>query len=252
MAVIITASVGRMGGVNRPPDVLQVQQALNRRTPAEGGPAKPLDEDSICGPKTIDAIQRFQLRHFGWSGADGRVDVDGPTHRKLNEFETVVTPPAPAIEVTSQSFSFRFNGDIKPRDVEWRIRIKDEANERAAVYRLEQWIDWGPESRQRDWGKFYPVSLDTPMSVLDFDGARFAYRSTLIYDKTKFWTEQETWVNVMAFILVKEGVKRSFMQTPVKIWDCWNDMRTSPAKQGLIKHEVRGTLRLMQEEAGSG
>jgi hypothetical protein len=40
-----------------------------------------------CGPKTIDAIQKFQLFHFGWNGADGRVDPDGQTLRKLNQFE---------------------------------------------------------------------------------------------------------------------------------------------------------------------
>lgn len=248
MPIVLTASVGRMGGVNRPPDVLQVQQALNRRSPAEGGPVKKLDEDSICGPKTIDTIQRFQLKHFGWPGADGRVDVDGPTHRKLNDYEPVIAPPPPEIEATSESFSFRFNGDIKPRDVEWRIRITDEANEKPAIYRLEQWIDWDPEKRQRDWGKFYPVSLDAPMSVKGFDGARFAYRSTLIYDKTKTIFEEETWVNVMALLLPHETQQRSFMGTPVKIWDCWNDKQKSDRKQGLVKHEVRGVLRLIGED----
>jgi hypothetical protein len=54
----LVASVGRLGGVNHP-----------------------------GGPKTIDAIQKFQLFHFGWNGTDGRVGPDGQTLRKLHQFE---------------------------------------------------------------------------------------------------------------------------------------------------------------------
>jgi peptidoglycan hydrolase-like protein with peptidoglycan-binding domain len=84
MRARISASVGR-GGVNRSNDVRIIQAALNKISPKSGGPAKPLAEDGICGPKTIEAIQKFQLHHFGWQGADGRVDPDGPTLAKLNQ-----------------------------------------------------------------------------------------------------------------------------------------------------------------------
>jgi hypothetical protein len=86
----ISASVGRLGGVNRPPDVVTVQELLNRVPPQKGGPAPPLVVDGRCGPLTIKAIQTFQLHHFSFRGMDGRVDPGGQTLRKLNEFERTV------------------------------------------------------------------------------------------------------------------------------------------------------------------
>jgi hypothetical protein len=87
MARKISASVGRMGGVNRYKDVVTVQELLNQVPITSGGPSPPLKIDGICGPKTIKGIQVFQIKHFGWSGADGRVDPDGPTHLWLNTFD---------------------------------------------------------------------------------------------------------------------------------------------------------------------
>ncbi len=84
MNVKISASVGR-SGVNRADDVRAIQRLLNDVSVANGGPTPSLVVDGICGPRTTDAIQKFQLKHFGWKGADGRVDPDGPTLRKLNE-----------------------------------------------------------------------------------------------------------------------------------------------------------------------
>ncbi len=93
MARRISASVGRMGGVNRPDDVKTVQELLNQVPPGSGGPKPPLAVDGICGPKTINAIQTFQLHHFGWKGADGRVDPGGPTLEKLNEYDVAKQQP---------------------------------------------------------------------------------------------------------------------------------------------------------------
>src|SRR5262249_58452067 len=78
-------------------DTLTVQQLLNGVSEVLGGPKPKLDEDSKCGKLTIGAIQKFQLFHFGWSGADGRVDPDGPTLRKLNALnpDPVIPPPPP-------------------------------------------------------------------------------------------------------------------------------------------------------------
>jgi len=53
-----------------------------------------LKVDSICGEKTKKAIQMFQLKHFGWKLADGRVDPYKQTIAKLNE---LVGSPAPFI-----------------------------------------------------------------------------------------------------------------------------------------------------------
>lgn len=98
MAKSITASVGRMGGVNFPNDVKVVQALLNNVPQASGGPPVKLQADGSCGPKTMDAIQKFQMRHFGFAGADGRVDPNGRTLAKLNEFDSggPFLPPMPS------------------------------------------------------------------------------------------------------------------------------------------------------------
>lgn len=104
MARVLSAPVGRMGGRNLPADVINVQELLNKVPAAEGGPAPPLDVDGLCGPKTIAAIQKFQLQHFGWHGADGRVDPGGPTWAKLNEYEgRVFGAPVAATVLTAMT-----------------------------------------------------------------------------------------------------------------------------------------------------
>lgn len=106
MNVRIKESVG-INGKNRPDDVVAVQGLLNRIAPANGGPAVKLKVDGIAGPKTRNAIQTFQLKHFGWPGADGRVDPDGPTLAKLNELAAPASPPSPPASVVSGSFFVR-------------------------------------------------------------------------------------------------------------------------------------------------
>jgi putative peptidoglycan binding protein len=75
-------------------DVVTIQQLLNDIAPANGGASPPLKVDGICGPKTKHAIQAFQLQHFGWKLADGRVDPGGATLAKMNalaipEYESI-------------------------------------------------------------------------------------------------------------------------------------------------------------------
>jgi peptidoglycan hydrolase-like protein with peptidoglycan-binding domain len=90
----ISKSVG-LGGVNLQPDVVTVQSLLNKVTAQDGGPAPALVTDGLCGPKTRDAIRKFQLRQFGPAGADGRVDPGGRTIGRLNEFDAASTTPPP-------------------------------------------------------------------------------------------------------------------------------------------------------------
>src|SRR5687768_4602782 len=97
-AVTITASVG-IGGVNRDPDVRKIQQALNDIPASEGRATPILVVDGACGPLTKDAIQQFQLKHFGWKGADGRVDTDGQTIAKLNELRASRLPALQGVEM---------------------------------------------------------------------------------------------------------------------------------------------------------
>ncbi len=113
MARTLNASVGRMGGKNRPEDVITVQQLLNRVPVPKGGPSTPLDVDGLCGPLTTNAIQKFQLHHFGWKGADGRVDPNGPTLEKLNEFDG----PSPAPVTVESSMFCPHGGSVSGRSL---------------------------------------------------------------------------------------------------------------------------------------
>jgi hypothetical protein len=96
MAATILASVG-LRGANRRDDVLTIQNLLNRIDPAKGGPTVKLDPDGRAGTKTNGAIQRFQLEHFGFKGADGRVDPGGRTLAKLNELTGGAAPVDPVV-----------------------------------------------------------------------------------------------------------------------------------------------------------
>lgn len=69
-------SVG-LGGRNTKSDVLTVQRALETSHISPG----PLD--GVCGRLTIQAIEKFQ--HSFLQQPDGRVDVSGPTWRRLSK-----------------------------------------------------------------------------------------------------------------------------------------------------------------------
>jgi len=83
----INQSVG-INGVNQATDVQTIQQALNDVPANQAQPVPLLVVDGICGSKTKSAIQKFQLAHFGWSGADGRADPNRRTIAKLNQLNT--------------------------------------------------------------------------------------------------------------------------------------------------------------------
>ncbi len=88
---------------NLPADVLTIQKALNRIPLKDGGPDKPVPETGTLTNKqsdpTITAIQKFQIKHFGWPGADGRVDpAPGATLARINQLLFAQTPLDPAAE----------------------------------------------------------------------------------------------------------------------------------------------------------
>ena len=123
MARTIAFSVGRMGGINRSDDTKTVQELLNQVPVTSGGPQPLLVVDGKCGPKSIAAIQKFQLHHFGWKGADGRVDPNGPTLAKLNEFDR---PPMGLFSLRRVGPT---NRAIDPlRSEEWFYQVSDLAN----------------------------------------------------------------------------------------------------------------------------
>lgn len=117
MARQLSASVGRMGGRNRHQDVLVVQDLLNKVPPHQGGPVPPLIVDGLCGSKTIKAIQKFQLHHFGWRGADGRVDPNGQTHSKLNEYDDRRPGPGLPPLTTNSQLQCPHGGQVLPPPV---------------------------------------------------------------------------------------------------------------------------------------
>lgn len=82
--ITITKAVG-LGAPNVDQDVVNIQYGLDQTAPINGGPAMPLVIDGKCGPKTNKAIRDFQLKQFGFSGADGRIDPGKHTIQRLNE-----------------------------------------------------------------------------------------------------------------------------------------------------------------------
>ncbi len=88
--VKINSSVGA-GGANLKVDVIQIQRALNHVLPELYG-AKPfLKDDGIVGPRTLEAIQKFQHRNLGFS--DSRIDPKGKTLALINHY--LATQPKP-------------------------------------------------------------------------------------------------------------------------------------------------------------
>ena len=84
MPVAINDKVGILC-INRPEDVTKIQDALNRVPPDQGRAVPPLVPNGYCDNKTTDAIQKFQLKQFGWPGADGKIFPGGQTITRINE-----------------------------------------------------------------------------------------------------------------------------------------------------------------------
>lgn len=80
LQVLMSGSVGRTGR-NDGGDARLIQALLGRVPAGQGGPPAPLVVDGRVGPKTIDAIARFQRRHLGF--ADGLVEPNRRTVRTL-------------------------------------------------------------------------------------------------------------------------------------------------------------------------
>ena len=87
-AMRITHSVG-IGGVNNANDIKAVQTALNALL-ALIPPTAPLVVDGKLGAnpersKTVAAISLFQRKVVGLVRPDGKIDVNGRTHRSIND-----------------------------------------------------------------------------------------------------------------------------------------------------------------------
>jgi hypothetical protein len=101
--ITITKPVGQ-SSPNVPDDVFNIQYGLNQVAPIDGGPDPQLKMDSKCGPKTTGAIQKFQLKHFGWSGADSRIEPGKQTIAKLNEMRNLNVFPGLPLDLTTDAW----------------------------------------------------------------------------------------------------------------------------------------------------
>src|SRR5262245_57306768 len=180
MPKTITASVGRFGK-NLGPDTLTVQQLLNGVSESQGGPKPKLDEDSKCGKLTIGAIQKFQLFHFGWSIADGRVDPDGPTLQKLNALNPDPVPPPPPVPPNPPPLStdffiwLRFKGRFFSQPLspnEFLFTVVDITNNRDAAYVFSfgQRPDIPPFPPTGSGGHMQRITARQPTTVSGFVG----------------------------------------------------------------------------------
>lgn len=177
MAKTISASVG-LNGVNRANDVTTVQQLLNNVPKDKGGPQPLLVLDGICGPKTRGAIQAFQLHHFGWSGADGRVDPGHQTLAKLNEFDTPTPKPPPPVPPKEDPASMDFviipgyQGEVfhSPwTSSEFTYLVVDVTNSLERLYQLQFGVGAPPSAGpfQGFASRFHP---NRPRGVSSFEG----------------------------------------------------------------------------------
>jgi len=87
----ISGSVGK-GGINKPQDVVTVQELINKNIKSIA-PISPLKVDGKVGPKTISAIEAFQRKVVGIKMPDGRVDPGGITIMKLATTGNIATLP---------------------------------------------------------------------------------------------------------------------------------------------------------------
>ena len=85
----ISASVGS-GGVNKKPDVLTVENLLNRYLDAEAEPR--LKADGVVDIDTILTIQSYQKQIVGIANPDGRIDPGGKTWLALDSGQGLKPP----------------------------------------------------------------------------------------------------------------------------------------------------------------
>lgn len=126
--VNLRGSVGRRGA-NLAGDVESVQVLLNRarRRLLRANPSRALwrvlREDSICGSRTVTAVEAFQRQIVGYAKPDGRVDPRGRTLRMLlaiNNGDPVTLPT----RIRQQQPNGNGNGNRRPQDLVNDPRIR--------------------------------------------------------------------------------------------------------------------------------
>ena len=235
MAVVIADKVGR-SCVNRAVDVAAIQDALNRVPIHEGGtpPNKRLPVNGTCGPQTIEAIQLFQLKQFGWPGADGKIFPNGETHTRLNQIlgtdilvPGVLTPPT---EPSTEAFLIRMStgghGSTKISELNTLfLWIEDAANRINAVYRVLHFHSRKePAPSLLGFGLPEAMSWPEPIPVGAFENAGFHYISRTVSTTTPLKLPAVASQNTMVLHLHEERgdpTKQWFLMRRNTITEAW-------------------------------
>lgn len=184
MSVVIHDKVGRMCR-NAEPDVKAIQDALNRVPPDQGGtpPNKKLTVNGLCDGRTIEAIQLFQLKQFGWPGADGKIFPEGQTHTRINQILGQQTPvdPIPQSEPAAGAFLIRMStggtqSKFISKNYDLYLLIEDAPNNITATFKIPLFFGLNPKMNSFDpYGLPEAMSLSVPIPVGAFDKAEFNY-----------------------------------------------------------------------------
>ncbi len=182
MAITISDKVGPSGQYpNIPVDVNKIANALNRISVADGGtlgasPDKRLDETSgVVTEKLLTAIQTFQLKQFGWPGADRRVFPGGQTITRINE---LLPDPGPIDAPKSNLFYFSFSPQMPSLKSALLVKVRDPMNNQETTF----WVNGGSRFiiRRGFTQDVRILWMDLPISISDMRGATFVYRTDLI------------------------------------------------------------------------
>ncbi|MGR5235891.1 glycoside hydrolase family protein [Vibrio alfacsensis] len=150
-------SVGIQGS-NLPSDIKTVQHSLNLLVPNKLA-LKALAIDGKLGrtpskSKTVEAIKLFQKKLVGMNRPDGRIDVNGRSHRKLKELLLSVTPSVNSAQKSSYALSLKGANLLKQIE-QLKLHPYDDQNGQA----ISHWnkgatIGYGHLISQVDWDKY--------------------------------------------------------------------------------------------------
>lgn len=249
MPVTINDRVG-ISCRNESSDVIKIQDALNR-VPADQGRAQPpLVPNGVCDKRTIEAIQKFQLKQFGWPGADGKIFPGGQTITRINQLLPDPVIPAPA----------------KQTGVRWRVEFN--TGKSSFLSKLEPWFLYFTDLDEgRSW-RFWlskpqigreqekpfgtPHEFETePLTPLDFENAVFRFQHTLHYrglppvpdvaGNVPFFQNSES-SGAAAFQLAN-GYKFWLLDMPLQIAEVILKANQDPTKPGVYSDFVVGRLK---------
>ncbi|BAP54430.1 hypothetical protein THII_0133 [Thioploca ingrica] len=162
----ISLPVGRKGFNNRE-EVLILQRLLNTHL-AKLIPLSPLRLDGICGPKTIQAIETFQLRVVGMFPPSGQVEPKGKTLCYLLRKPCCLYNPKPTENFPYTAETFSMIKQIAPLILKYSTQfnvppvaiagaIADEYNTRTGFKAI---IDWFQDEVLLNWMPNLFIEID--------------------------------------------------------------------------------------------